>query len=507
MSRANGAVTSFLSLLIFTSLFSPKLLVFGSPIRDPSSKRPDPLRHFKNYNGSFTITNDHYWASAAFTGVPEYAVAGVWVLCGVCFGIYLACNWKSFSSGSSCHTNHFDRHYFLLLALVLLFTFLAMAASSCVLAANRISTQRIKRLKNTIVSAGEDAGHTLHKLNTAMTRIQYLLLPYDAKTCYKLNGTSHKLRREAQLLRAFIQNNEKSIDLAIQTLYISHLVVAILNLVLLATALVLLLWHWHPVLVIIIFLCWILTAVCWILTGADFFIESVAEDICSAFQDYVQNPQDNDLSSILPCMNSTASDKILSGIGFTVHNFITELNLKITKVCQTLGLNEQKDEWFPFAMICDPFSAATNYSYAPQKCTDNTIHIGDLPNILAGFTCYRQNFPGSCISSGKFLSEKEFRKASAYSYSIQTMLNVFPDLMSLTKCNVVKDSFTDIALNQCRPFRQSVRLLWVSMLCLSIFMMDLVLIWVVKAYLERGRSFNRCSIFPNRSNLRLANAH
>ncbi|GKU94903.1 hypothetical protein SLEP1_g8327 [Rubroshorea leprosula] len=372
MSRTNGAVTSFLSLLILTSLFSPKLLVFGSPIRDPSSKRPDPLRHFKNYNGSFTITNDHYWASTAFTGVPEYAMAGVWVLCGVCFGIYLACNWKSFSGGSSSPTNHFDRHYFLTLALILLFTFLA----------------------------------------------------------------------------------------------------------------------------IIIFLCWIITAVCWILTGADFFIESVAEDICSAFQDYVQNPQDNDLSSILPCMNSTASDKILSAIGFTVHNFITKLNLKITKVCQTLGLNEQKDEWFPFAMICDPFSAATNYSYAPQKCTDNTIHIGDLPNILAGFTCYRQNSPRSCISSGKFLSEKEFRKASAYSYSIQTMLNVFPDLMSLTRCNVVKDSFTDIALNQCRPFRQSMRLLWVSMLCLSIFMMDLLLTWVVKVYLERGRSFNRCSIFP-----------
>ena len=52
---------------------------------------------------------------------------------------------------------------------------------------------------------------------------------------------------------------------------------------------------------------------------------SFIKDTCSAIEDYVQDPQDNILSSILPCMNSTISDKILTGIGSTIHDFIDEV--------------------------------------------------------------------------------------------------------------------------------------------------------------------------------------
>lgn len=52
----------FLPLLFF--LF---LLASGSPVLGRSFKRPDPLRHFKNYNGDFDVRNKHYLAVSRFS--------------------------------------------------------------------------------------------------------------------------------------------------------------------------------------------------------------------------------------------------------------------------------------------------------------------------------------------------------------------------------------------------------------------------------------------------------
>jgi hypothetical protein len=117
--------------------------------------------------------------------------------------------------------------------------------------------------------------------------------------------------------------------------------------------------------------------------------------------------------------------------------------------------------------------------------------------FLARFTCYQYNYSGGeCQSEGKFLPEASYDMVSAYSRSVQYLLDIYPDLKSLTECSFVKDRFSDVVSHQCRPFRVSIRLLWSSMLSLSIVMAVLVLIWVAKAYQDRGRCFSICSIKP-----------
>lgn len=120
--------------------------------------------------------------------------------------------------------------------------------------------------------------------------------------------------------------------------------------------------------------------------------------------------------------------------------------------------------------------------------------------ILSRFTCYNENSTQVCSRNGKILPEDTYNEASAYSHSVQYMLNVFPDLQNLAECSMVKDAFSDVFLHQCRPFRTSLRWLWASMLSLSISMMLLELTWIVKAFQEKGRCFSRCSIFPRQSN-------
>lgn len=63
MPKLHGRVLlPFILLLISTNIIAQKSLVFGFIDRDQISKRPDPLRHFKSYNGSYNLGDKHYWA-------------------------------------------------------------------------------------------------------------------------------------------------------------------------------------------------------------------------------------------------------------------------------------------------------------------------------------------------------------------------------------------------------------------------------------------------------------
>ncbi|XP_030538960.2 LOW QUALITY PROTEIN: uncharacterized protein LOC115747066 [Rhodamnia argentea] len=494
MSKGNGVLVPFVLFLVSTSLFSPRSLASGSPGTGDRSGcgRPDPSRHFKCYYGGYDLQNKHYWASAAFTGVHGYVIAGAWMLSGLGFGIFILSKGASTSS-----TDPSDLQRVVVISLMLLLTLLAIVASGCVLAANQRSHHRMRRLKETILKAGDDAHRTIRRIITTMMGMEYLLLPYEPAVSFRLNLTTHQLRKESRVIEQFVQTNGRSIDLAIQTSYIAHIVIVAVNMVLLTGVIVLLLLHWHPGLVMIILFCWILTTLCWVITGIDFFLHTFAEDTCSAFQGYVQNPKKNSLTTILPCMDSSYSDQLMTEIGSTIYNFFALLNAKTTVLYRSLGIGDLGNELTGVLKICEPFSGPPNYSYMPGNCSKDDIPVGDLPNVLAPFTCYQGNSPGKCKSEGKFVPESAYYMACAYSRSIQGLIDMYPDLKGLSECSFVKDRFEEAVLHQCRPFRASTRRLWSSMLALSIVMVALVLAWVVKACQDRGRAFSRCSIFPN----------
>ncbi|XP_024025453.1 uncharacterized protein LOC21392719 [Morus notabilis] len=503
-STLKGSVY-FLPLLFFllsASLVSQNRQVIASSSssssdQGPSYRRLDPLRSFKYYNGVYDVRNEHYWASTAFTGVHGYAIAGVWLLCGIGFGVFMILKHQSISSWPI--KDFLDHHYLLMFLMVIFFTFLAIVTSSVVLLANQSSVRRMDKLKGTLFSVGGDARRSIRKVVNAMTQMQYLLVPYDPSMAVTLNTTTRRLGSESRAVQCFIEKNGHSIDRAIQTSYVVHVLVVTTNLVLIIGALVLILLHWYPGFVFIICLCWILTTLFWVLTGFDFFLHTFAEDTCSAFEEFEVNPQNSSLSTMLPCMDPSSSDKMMVEIGFIVYNFITQLNSKIPdyhRLLQLEGGQLNGDQYLSgFVNVCNPFDGAPNYSYVPESCPKNAIPIGHLPHVLASFTCYEED-QERCKTDGKFVSEAIYNMASAYSRSTQDLLNIYPDLQRLTECKLVKDKFSYVVLHECVPFRVSVRLLWSSMFSLSIFMVVLVLLWVTKAVQDKGRCFSLCSIRP-----------
>ncbi|KAI9164797.1 hypothetical protein LWI28_002271 [Acer negundo] len=470
MSKSSGAVALFTVVLVVAVVFGSKSVVFGSPGDGRMSiNRPDPLRHLHYYHGSYDLANKHYWASTAFTGIHGFVIAGIWMLFGLAFAIFVIVKQRS---GSFLSTRYSDRYY-VVSFLLLVFTVLAITASGFAYAGNHQSLKRTRNLKNSIVETGEDACETIQRVAKTLTGIQYLLLPYEPDKSFQLNVTTHKLGNESRTISSFVQQSGHSIDKAITTSascgcnpqlglsggrtssspvalppWIHHYNFAMLD-----------------------------------LNNSKLDSDSFVADTCSAFEDFVQNPQNNSLSSVLPCVDSSYSTKLLADIGFTISGVIKQINSKIGDAIWSLGLEDK--EVLKFRKICDPFTQAPNYSYAPQLCAESHIKIGDLLNVLENFTCYNQDSAESCKNEGKFVSESNYYKAWAYSGSIQKILDIYPDLRSLAECTVVKFTFSDVIPRQCKLFRVAVKRLWSSMLSLSIFMAVLVLIWVAEACQER----------------------
>ncbi|XP_060192119.1 uncharacterized protein LOC132621754 [Lycium barbarum] len=488
-----GVLVPFVLLLISTNMVAQKSLVFGLIDGDDISRRPDPLHQLKSYNGTYNLGDKHYWASAAYTGIHGYAIAGIWLLFGLGFGSYIL--FKYFHGNSTPIVEYPPSSYILMFSLVVLFTILAIVASSVILAANNGFEHRVERLRQTIFDAGGDTRHTIRRVIKVLLNMQTLLSPYNSQADQMLNVTTHRLRRGSITIQQFVDKTRHTSNEAIRTLYVANIVVVTINLVLLVTALVLLVWHWPLGFIIIILCCWILTTLSWVLTGFDFFFHTFAEDTCSALEDFQQNPQNNSLQLILPCAESGTSDKILVQIGSTVHNFITQLNSKLREV-QGLGSNDIGENSSGTRGVCDPFSGAPNYIFTADLCPKDTIPIGELKYVLSRVTCYGENSTGNCAGEGRFIPQASSVILFAYTQSIQDLIEIFPDLLSLTQCSKVKQAFANILQHQCRPFRRSARILWSSMLSLSIIMVLLVLTWIVKAHQETGRSFDTCSIIP-----------
>ncbi|KAM6564157.1 hypothetical protein CsatB_024155 [Cannabis sativa] len=413
-ASTNGVALSLLLFLFSSSLVSQNWQVLASPSQEQTIKRHDPLRRFKYYNGIYDVRNKHYWASTAFTGVHGYAIAGVWLVCGIGIGIFMSVKHKTMNNWPI--KDLLDNYYLVTFCMILFFTILAIAASSLVLLANQSSMKRMENLKGTILSVGGEVRRSLKHVMKAMTHMQYLLVAYDPTMASTLNTTTHRLGSESRIVQYFVDKNGQSIERAIQISYVAHIVVVATNLVLITAALVLILLHWYPAFVFL------------------------AEDTCYAFKDFESNPEKSSLSTMLPCMDSSYSNKMMAQIGYIVHTFITQ--------------------------------------------------------VLASFTCYENDNVERCLRDGKFVSEEIYNMASAYSRSTQDILNVYPDLQSLSECKLVKDKFSYVVLNECVPFQVAVRLLWLSMLSLSVIMVVLVLIWFIKAIQDKARCFSLCSLIP-----------
>ncbi|KAI3785139.1 hypothetical protein L1987_44252 [Smallanthus sonchifolius] len=435
MSNFKAFRLPLISLLLFTSVVTQNSSVSASPfVHNRRFSRPDPLHHLRLYKGGYDIRNKHYWVSAAFTGIHGYAMAGIWVMFGLGFGSYLMV--KGFNGGFHPFLDHPSSYFLACFALIAVFILIAIVFSSLILVANQSSLHRSKTLMDTIFGAASNMQQTIEAVMQGFLKIRALLQPYDRQTSDLLNQITNQMRKETMSIQSFVEEAQQASNRAMKAVYIANLVFVTANLVVLVTGCVILFLHWHPGFTILTVICWILTTVSWILTGFDFFFHVFAGDTCAAFEDFEQNQnsKNNGIMSILSsCSNLSTSNKFMAQIGYTVHKYIAE--------------------------------------------------------ILSTLTCEKNTPSDICKAEGRFFPESAYGKTMAYIQSVENLIATYPDLQNLAGCTPLKHAIADVALHQCKPFRASVKLLWASILTLSIDLMILTLFWIIKAYQEKGRHF------------------
>lgn len=85
----------------------------------------------------------------------------------------------------------------------------------------------------------------------------------------------------------------------------------------------------------------------------------------------------------------------------------------------------------------------------------------------------------------------------AYTTSIQRLLTVYPGMEGLVECKTVTDAFSEILDNHCKPLKRYSKMVWASMVFLSVVMVALVLIWTIEAHHEQYHCSLDVSVKPH----------
>lgn len=91
-------------------------------------------------------------------------------------------------------------------------------ASGLAIAADEMSISKTKILIETVLSAGDDARRSIHRINKVLREMQTLLDQYDKSASHFLNSTRNLLRKESRTIRSFVDKSSRSGDQAIETL-------------------------------------------------------------------------------------------------------------------------------------------------------------------------------------------------------------------------------------------------------------------------------------------------
>ncbi|KAH7572847.1 hypothetical protein JRO89_XS03G0023600 [Xanthoceras sorbifolium] len=488
--------------IIFPDLLGRNLLQTNNvsqPMRQKDDTvRVDPLDNLNKYRGGFDITNKHYWSSTVFTGIYGYAIGVFWLLSGVVYGGFLLSSFfccKSRRKGklkkrASCH-----KHCYLWpILLAAFFTILAVAASGLVLGGNAKFNSRARTVVDIVINTANEASASIFNVAGAMRGMEINLgsnLEINQATAF-LTSTSEKLDVGAANIERQARKNRRLIDKGLKIVYAITTVTISLNLVAVIALSVSGILRLRRALYLLITLCWFLTFLCWLLFGVYYFLENFASDTCTALENFQQNPSNSSLSSILPCDELLSAESVLYDVSAGIYNTVNEAKFIIifmTLVNANISILQATSSISNISYVCNPFSGPPEYQYLTDYCPANTIRVGDIPKVLKSFTCSDAG-NGTCRDR-EFISSNDYKTVEAYTSSIQNILNVYPDMQSLVKCQSVKDAFSEILLKHCKPLKKYVHMVWAALVFLSIIMVGLVLIWSAQAdHQQELHSFN-----------------
>ncbi|KAF5778595.1 hypothetical protein HanXRQr2_Chr12g0549371 [Helianthus annuus] len=470
------------------------------------TKRPDVLNHLKRYRGGWDITNKHYWASVAFTGVAAFILAILWFVCfGLAMIIHHCCGWRIDIKGKESRGSQ-------RICLILLIVFTCASATGCILLSvgqDEFHREAVDTL-NYVVNQSDYTVQTLVNvtgyLSLAKTvSVAQVFLPSDVKD--DIDKLNVDLNNAAGTLRQKTHLNSQKLRFVFDTVRSSMIAIAILMLLVSILGLFLSILGRKSTIYIFIISGWLLVAVTFILCGVFVIINNAITDTCMAMGQWVDNPHaETALSNILPCVDQgTTNDTlyksklVVNDIANIINGFIGSFANSYASPGGNSNYYNQSGPLMPY--LCYPYDSQLH----EQECPPQLVSLANASVVWQKYTCSVSE-SGICTTAGRLTPDmyQQLVGAVNISYALQ---HYTPPLLSLQDCNFVRETFRIITSDHCPPLEHRLRMVNAGLALVSVGVMLSLALWIIYAnrpQSEQQAFANSSSSFKGGSNGNIA---
>ncbi|KAK9947446.1 hypothetical protein M0R45_003071 [Rubus argutus] len=405
------------------------------------TRRKDPLDDFHKYTGGWNISNDHYWASVAWTAVPFFLIAGLWfVIFGlsltlICF-CYCCCPREPYGYSRTAYA----------LSLIFLIFFTVAAIVGCIVLYTgqaKFHSSTTKTLKY-VVNQADTTVENLRNLSDVQSNID--------TTLTKLNSAATKLSDTTE-------KNSNRINDGLDSTRLALIVIAAVMLCLAFLGFLFSILGMQALVYFLVVVGWVLVAGTFILCGVFLLFHNVVADACVSMDEWVQHPTAHTaLDDIIPCVDNATAQETSS---------------------------RAKDSGPLLPLLCNPY----NSDLTDRKCAPGEVDLQNATQVWKSYVC-EVNSAGICTTPGRLtpIFYGQMEAAVNVSYGLY---HYGPFLVNLQDCTFVRDTFTDISNRNCPGLRKHSSWIYIGLVMVSAAVMTSLIFWVIYARERRHRVYTK----------------
>ncbi|CAN4086443.1 unnamed protein product [Withania somnifera] len=449
--------------------------------------RRDPLEDRSYYTGGWNISNDHYWASVAYTGAPLFIIAVFWfAACGICLLLVCIC----------CCCCRRGRYGYSRTAYALSLTFLAAFTIAAIIGSVFLYTGQGKfhdGTKHTLDYVVQQARSTVDGLRNVSnilavakhTGVSQIFLPQNVQN--NIDKVDAKISSAAETLESETEKNEKDIMIILDIVRRILIIVATVMLGLAAIGFLFSILGLQVLVYILVIIGWILVAVTFILCGAFLVLHNATGDTCVAMDDWVKHPSAHTaLDDIIPCVDTATAQETLSQSKEVTFQLVGVANRIITNVSNVnppsgVGYN-QSGPLVP--NLCNPF----NSDKTDRKCASGEVELSNATQVWRNYVC--QVSAGKCYTVGR-LTPAMYDQMTAVVNVSNGLYHSGPFLKELLDCTFLRNTFTVIHDEHCPDLSQYSKWVYIGLAVVSAAVMLSLICWVLYARERRHRKYTK----------------
>ncbi|KOM42021.1 hypothetical protein LR48_Vigan04g221900 [Vigna angularis] len=457
------------------------------PLSAERTRRKDPLNSFNKYIYGWNITDNHYWASVAYTAVPMFSIAAVWFLgFGLCLftiGVCYFCRKREpYGYSPTC--------YALSLILLMLFTFTAVIGCAVLYIGQGSFHHSMSSTLQYVVHQADSTVDKLRNVSDNLNQakqvgIDRIFLPTNVQT--DIDAAETDINNSAGTLADKTKENSDNIQDLLDSARLALIIIAAVMLVLTFLGFLFSIFGIQLLVYILVMAGWVLVTGALILCGSFLVLHNATADSCVAVNEWIQYPiAHTAMDDILPCVdNATAQETFLRSKEVTselvnlVNQVITNAsNINFAPNFTPLYYN-QSGPLMP--LLCNPFHP----DMTDRQCDPGEVTLSNATQAYGSFVC--QVSPSEiCMTQGR-LTPTFYNQVSAGINVANNLYNDAPSLVELQDCTFVRETLSVISTDHCPGLRRYSRWIYVGLVMVSFAVMFSLIFWIVYGRERRHR--------------------